>query len=227
MSSSTNRNPVTTGPTSRQQLVAHTLAGSWLILHFELWSGRCIKITRLLHLTHRNNCGYLDTDENASPLQMIYKWRRPISSGRRGSRRRYFCLMTPDDLAYFIVTRYMKQSVSAHRQACETSMHSEINKVSTGLSLNLPSFPRFIPVSSRSRVSVHLVVRHHHFHLNVSHPLPDTMAGIPSDQIAPIDQASKLASTEPAKAEEIYREILSKKAGEALRIELRAVTDRR
>jgi hypothetical protein len=40
------------------------------------------------------------------------------------------------------------------------------------------------------------------------------MAGIPSDQLAPIDQAAKLASSEPAKAEEIYREILSKKAGE-------------
>lgn len=127
MSSSTNRNPVTTGPTSRQQLVAHTLAGSWPS-HFELWSGRGIKITRLLHLTHRNDCGYLDTDENASPLQMIYEWRRPTSSGRRGSRRRYFCLMTPDDLACFIVIWYMKQPVSAHWQPCETSMHSEIKQ---------------------------------------------------------------------------------------------------
>lgn len=44
------------------------------------------------------------------------------------------------------------------------------------------------------------------------------MAGIPTDQLAPIDQAAKYASTDPAKAEDIYREILSKKAGECAKI---------
>jgi len=40
------------------------------------------------------------------------------------------------------------------------------------------------------------------------------MAGIPAEQVSEIDQAASYASTDPAKAEEIYREILSKKAGE-------------
>jgi DNA-directed RNA polymerase subunit F len=40
------------------------------------------------------------------------------------------------------------------------------------------------------------------------------MAGIPAEQVSQIDQAASYASTDPAKAEEIYREILSKKAGE-------------
>ena len=40
------------------------------------------------------------------------------------------------------------------------------------------------------------------------------MAGIPADQLAPIDQAASYASSDPAKAEEIYRDILSKKACE-------------
>lgn len=52
---------------------------------------------------------------------------------------------------------------------------------------------------------------------NHQYPL-HIMAGIPTDQLAPIDQAAKYASTDPAKAEDIYREILSKKAGECAKV---------